>query len=261
MSFNGQISGSLAPQGAKVGNISGNIGAVVPDIRDESVTTAKLADAAVTTAKIADAAVTIAKLAADVTALINSKGDASDVATLQSDVAALQTITDGLGTASTYGVANSLTQAAAGANVLDAYQGKLLGDRMTTAEGDIDTLNDGYAQLGCTYTLHTNTSEMVKESWKWNDGTLICAVRNRASASITSQSGGIYWGIIDGTSWPVAFKSTPTCTFNTNQSSGNCWCWATQTAAATYAPQIYVGRGTAADVTVWVNYIAIGRWK
>lgn len=138
MSFEGKISGSLAPQGAKVGNLSGSIGAVVPDIRDESVTTAKLADAAVT----------IAKLAQDVTALINSKGSASDVAQLQEDVAALQTITEGLGTASTYGVANNLTQAAAGANVLDAYQGKLLGDRMTTAEGDIDTLNDGYANLG-----------------------------------------------------------------------------------------------------------------
>ena len=46
MSFNGQISGSLAPQGTKVGNLSGSIGAVVPDIRDESVTTAKLADEA-----------------------------------------------------------------------------------------------------------------------------------------------------------------------------------------------------------------------
>ncbi len=120
MSFEGKISGSLAPQGAKVGNISGNIGAVVPDIRDESVTTAKLADAAVT----------IAKLAQDVTALINSKGDDSDVAQLQSDVAALQTITEGLGTASTYGVANDLTQAAAGSAVLDAYQGKVLNDKI-----------------------------------------------------------------------------------------------------------------------------------
>lgn len=137
MSFNGQISGSLAPQGAKLGSVSGNIGAVVPDIRDESITTAKLADAAVTTAKLADAAVTIAKLAQDVTALINSKGNASDVAQLQTDVAALQTITEGLGTASTYGVANNLTTAAAGSAVLDAYQGKVLGDRMTTAEGDI----------------------------------------------------------------------------------------------------------------------------
>ena len=157
MSFEGKISGSLSPQGARVGSISGNIGAVVPDIRDESVTTAKLADEAVTTAKIADAAVTIAKLAQDVTALINSKGDASDVATLQSDVAALQTITEGLGTASTYGVANNLTQAAAGTNVLDAYQGKLLGDRMTTAEGDIDTLNDGYTQLAANVFQHHKT--------------------------------------------------------------------------------------------------------
>lgn len=163
MSFNGQISGSLAPQGGMLGSVSGSIGAVVPDIRDESVTTAKLADEAVTTAKIADAAVTIAKLAADVTALINSKGDASDVATLQSDVAALQTITAGLGTASTYGVANNLTQAAAGANVLDAYQGKLLGDRVTTNESAISTLNDGYARL---YETENVTSRLtVSEGW------------------------------------------------------------------------------------------------
>lgn len=251
MSFNGQISGSLAPQGAKTGSVSGNIGAVTPAIRD----------GAVTTAKIADAAVTIAKLAQDVTALINSKGSASDVATLQSDVAALQTITDGLGTASTYGVANNLTQSASGVNVLDAAQGKALGDRLTTAEGDIASLNDGYAQLGCTYTLHTNTSEMVKESWKWNDGTLVCSVRNRVTASISNSSGGIYWGIADGTSWPVAFIATPSCSYNAFQSDGNCWCWATQNASATYAPQVYLGRGTSATVTVWVSYIAIGRWK
>lgn len=143
MSFDGKISGSLSPQGAKQGNVSGNIGPVVPDIRDGAVTTVKLADAAVT----------IAKLAQDVTALINSKGSASDVAQLQTDVAALQTITEGLGTASTYGVANNLTQAAAGANVLDAYQGKLLGDRMTTAEGDIVSLNDGYAKKDITTQL------------------------------------------------------------------------------------------------------------
>ena len=128
MSFEGKISGSLAPQGAKLGSVSGSIGAVVPDIRDESVTTAKLADAAVT----------IAKLAQDVTALINSKGDASDVAQLQSDVAALQTITEGLGTASTYGVANNLTTAAAGTDVLDAYQGKVLSD---TLDGKLSSDN------------------------------------------------------------------------------------------------------------------------
>lgn len=173
MSFNGQISGSLAPQGAKRGSVSGSIGAVVPDIRDESVTTAKLADAAVT----------IAKLAQDVTALINSKGDASDVATLQSDVAALQTITDGLGTASTYGVANNLTQAAAGANVLDAYQGKLLGDRMTTAEGNITTLNDGYTNLKieATSICYTGYSVPTTETsypcaWSGYDLLIICAV-------------------------------------------------------------------------------------
>ena len=262
MSFNGQISGSLAPQGAMVGSVSGSIGAVVPDIRDGAVTTAKLADAAVTTAKIADAAVTIAKLAQDVTALINSKGDATDVSQLQTDVAALQTIAAGLGTASTYGVANNLTQAAAGANVLDAYQGKVLGDRLDTAEDDIDTLNDGYAQLGCTYTLHTNTSDMVKESWKWNDGTLICTVRHLVTVECTSQSGNIYYGIFNGEQWPVAFIAKPTCSFNTSGfGSGNCWCWGATDASATYTPQLFVGRGTSASATVWAHYTGIGRWK
>ena len=176
MSFEGKISGSLAPQGAKAGNLSGNIGAVVPDIRDESVTTAKLADAAVT----------IAKLAQDVTALINSKGDASDVAQLQSDVAALQTITEGLGTASTYGVANNLTQAAAGANVLDAYQGKLLGDRMTTAEGNITTLQSKAAALG-KYVFASGKYTTAQ----WTYGTTTC--------SLTIPSDGIWivWGCFE----------------------------------------------------------------
>ena len=62
-------------------------------------------------------------------------------------IAALEDVADGLGDASTYGVANDLTQATAGENVLDAAQGKALGDRLTTAEGNITTLNDGYAQL------------------------------------------------------------------------------------------------------------------
>lgn len=254
MSFNGQISGSLAPQGAKQGNLSGNIGAVTPAIRD----------GAVTTAKIADAAVTIAKLAQDVTALINSKGDASDVAQLQEDVEALQTITAGLGTASTYGVANNLTQSASGVNVLDAAQGKVLGDRVTTNESAISTLNDGYAQLGCTYTLHTNTSGMVKESWKWNDGTLICTVRHLATIEVASQSGGIYYGILNAEQWPVAFIKKPTCSFNTSGSSagsGNCWCWGAIDASATYTPQLFVGRGTSAAANVWAHYTGIGRWK
>jgi len=214
MSFNGQISGSLAPQGARVGSISGNIGAVVPDIRDESVTTAKLADEAVTTAKIADAAVTIAKLAQDVTALINSKGDASDVAQLQTDVAALQTITEGLGTASTYGVANNLTQAAAGANVLDAYQGKVLGDRMTAAEGNITTLNDGYTNLkievnSICYTGNSvpTTATSYPCAWSGYDLLIICAVHysNTRGTTVVPVT---YFAETDSNSRPVAFDTS-----------------------------------------------------
>lgn len=63
-------------------------------------------------------------------------------------IAALEDVADGLGDASTYGVANDLTQQTAGENVLDAAQGKALGDRLTTAEGDIASLNDGFANLG-----------------------------------------------------------------------------------------------------------------
>lgn len=72
-------------------------------------------------------------------------------------IAALEDVADGLGDASTYGVANDLTQATAGENVLDAAQGKALGDRLTTAEGDIASLNDGYTQLAANVFQHHKT--------------------------------------------------------------------------------------------------------
>lgn len=74
-------------------------------------------------------------------------------------IAALEDVADGLGDASTYGVANDLTQATAGENVLDAAQGKALGDRLTTAEGDIASLNDGYTQLNTAVALKAGNGE------------------------------------------------------------------------------------------------------
>ena len=73
-------------------------------------------------------------------------------------IAALEDVADGLGDASTYGVANDLTQQTAGENVLDAAQGKALGDRLTTAEGDIVSLNDGLANLIKRVTITGTTS-------------------------------------------------------------------------------------------------------
>lgn len=73
-------------------------------------------------------------------------------------IAALEDVADGLGDASTYGVANDLTQQTAGENVLDAAQGKALGDRLTTAEGNITTLNDGLANLIKRVTITGTTS-------------------------------------------------------------------------------------------------------
>lgn len=51
---------------------------------------------------------------------------------------ALETTAAGLKAASRYGVANNLTQATAGANVLDAYQGKVLNDAVSTINGYIN---------------------------------------------------------------------------------------------------------------------------
>lgn len=67
--------------------------------------------------------------------------------TAETDIDALETIAAGLGAAATKGVANNLTTETAGTDVLDAAQGKALGDRLTTAEGDITTLNDGYTNI------------------------------------------------------------------------------------------------------------------
>lgn len=77
--------------------------------------------------------------------------------TAENDIDALETVAAGLGTASTKGVANNLTTETAGTDVLDAAQGKALGDRLTTAEGDITTLNDGYMQLAANVFQHHKT--------------------------------------------------------------------------------------------------------
>lgn len=67
--------------------------------------------------------------------------------TAETDIDALEIVAAGLGAAATKGVANNLTTETAGTDVLDAAQGKVLGDRLTTAEGDITTLNNGLANL------------------------------------------------------------------------------------------------------------------
>ena len=101
-------------------------------------------------------------------------------------IAALEDVADGLGDASTYGVANDLTQQTAGENVLDAAQGKALGDSLTTAEGDITALQSQAAALG----------KFVAASGKyttaqWTYGTTTC--------SITIPSDGIWivWGCFE----------------------------------------------------------------
>lgn len=161
----GGVSGGLGPVGGYSASIKGAVGPVSEGIRDGAVTTPKIADLAVTTAKIADAAVTISKLAAEVIdatltvsgaaadaqatgAALALKAAAADLQTLQQTVAEIKTKTDALKAAANYGVLNALTQATAGVNVLDAAQGKALGDRLTTAEGDITTLDGRLDALG-----------------------------------------------------------------------------------------------------------------
>lgn len=97
----------------------------------------------------------------------NGGSNASDIAYDSSNIISAPTVEgtqdnaanmlSSFGTAATKNVVNSLSTWYPDQGVLDAYQGKLLGDRMTTAEGDIDTLNDGYSQLAPNVFMHHKT--------------------------------------------------------------------------------------------------------
>ena len=100
--------------------------------------------------------------------------------------------------------------------------------------------------------------------WYWikfSDGMAICEYEGASiSRSITSASGGIYWGQTGSfPDFPVEFTYVPTITCMLS-GSGNCWCW-TGGQSKENVGTMYFGRGTSQTLTGAVKLVAVGRWK
>lgn len=102
---------------------------------------------------------------------------------------ALEATAAGLGTASTYDVANNLTTASAGSKVLDAYQGKLLNDAVTA-------LNTGYAKFGVHTFTGTTTSSgalSIPSAYSGNNAVIFGARYSDGTTGLVYQRDASYF--------------------------------------------------------------------
>lgn len=118
------------------------------------------------------------------------------VSGLDGRVLALEATAATLGDAATYDVANNLTTATAGSKVLDAAQGKALGDRMTTAEGNITTLDGSTAKLfagaaGLWLGKLTTSNEIAFYNGAYPSGSNLLGTVSLTAGEISPYFGGI----------------------------------------------------------------------
>ena len=113
-------------------------------------------------------------------------------------------------------------------------------------------------------TIHSNTSTLIKRSYTFPGDILICVVKKRVTVSITSESGGFYYGTVDADTWPVKFSETPVTSVQTIGVSGtdgtNAFVWGSSSGPSkTSTGQVYVARGTSvSSKKIWIQWIGIG---
>lgn len=140
-----------------------------------------------------------------------------------------------------------------------------------TPTTDISATNvqDALASLvsgGYEHTIHSNTSSLFHESYKFENGILIENIQN-ANAVVTSswnQSGGIYYIMYSPIAFANEFTRTPTAQISARGSTGNvnAWAWFHGGVTKTSTGNFFVGRGNnTATGTIVVMITAIGLWK
>lgn len=107
-------------------------------------------------------------------------------------------------------------------------------------------------------TVVSNTTTNYTEVYEFSGGLVILASRRNVSASITSQSGGIYYATIAAENWGYTFADAPTVIVTARAGTTNAWVWEGDGATATKTPSLFVGRGASATGSINLNYIAIG---
>lgn len=144
-------------------------------------------------------------------------------------------------------------------------------DKVTMNENaDIPAVNKGRAvdwnEIKNVVNANDDEVQTIIESGtgyiKYWDGTMICYDEETASVNMTSQVGGVYYGVHSFT-FPQAFISVPVVIPKVTQSSGVYWAGlgnrGTQT--ATTMQMRVISGASATNASVTFGYIAIGKWK
>ena len=115
------------------------------------------------------------------------------------------------------------------------------------------------------YTVHSNTSTLFSESYKYADGRLVINMSEQITTAITAQSGGIYFAQPTLADFPIEFISEPVVSLSSvfnGGSSGNAWVWGRSRPSTKNPGNIYLGRGSSANSQTYrVTVHAEGRWK
>ena len=120
--------------------------------------------------------------------------------------------------------------------------------------------------IASTHTVHSNTSTLYSESYKYSDGRMDIFMQATLSIKTNTASGGLFFGYVTLPDFPVAFTRKPTMNIYLEPTTNvgyNGFVWGRSPATTTKAGGAYVGRGTAytSDVSVVFNIHASGRWK
>ena len=127
----------------------------------------------------------------------------------------------------------------------------------TSLQAQIDAINTNLGNVA-KRTLISATSTNYTEVYEFPNGMVVLCARITVSVSVTSQSGGIYYGTIAAMDWGYTFADRPTVNVTTRDGGTNGWVWQQNGATTTQTPSLYIGRGTSATGNIVLEFQAIG---
>lgn len=113
------------------------------------------------------------------------------------------------------------------------------------------------------YTIHSDTSSLYSESYKFNDGRMIINMRYKVSTAVISPSGSNYYADITMPNFPITFYAKPTVSMHVEAGTGNAFLAGKNYVTTTSCGNCFIVRSTgySTEKTFIIHVHAEGRWK
>ena len=114
--------------------------------------------------------------------------------------------------------------------------------------------------------LRNGTVSGVTVQWryrKWLNGVLECWCKHEMKVTISTQTGGLYYGAVPSFTYPLVFVDAPACHFSLEHSNGTKPLYLTSngTGSESTTPPISICGAEAQTATCTISVYAYGRWK